>query len=170
MPFQVRSMRVHLLAASLLVLAMVVQVPAGTVELAGASLSVAIDDATGQWALLDKQSGTRWPSEGKAGPGSASWLSGRFARADVSQSDSVRLVQDDGGAVVFALVQAGRALEIRYESQADDPIRVLGDALAITDTEGGYAIVPSREGLLIPADSARPSNAPSAPRITRGVT
>jgi hypothetical protein len=32
---------------------------------------------------------------------------------------------------------------------------VLDDVLAITDIEGGYAIVPSREGLLIPANSGK---------------
>ena len=32
-------------------------------------------------------------------------------------------------------------------------MRVLGDALAVSDREHGSVIVPSREGLLIPADS-----------------
>jgi hypothetical protein len=49
-----------------------------------------------------------------------------------------------------------RTLELSY--QEDDELQVenvslLDDALGLTDTANGYAVVPVREGLLIPADS-----------------
>jgi len=128
---------------------------AGIVRLESAVLSVQVDDATGRWSLLDKRSGTNWPSRGTASAGRAEWLGGGFVRAESLGKDSVRLCQDNGAAVVFAIVEQGNALEIRYESKADGAVRVLDDALSITDVEGGYVIVPCREGLLIPAGSGK---------------
>ncbi len=115
---------------------------------------VEVNDVTGRWFLLDKQSGARWPSEGMAGPGAAEWLQGDFVRAERPDEKSVCL-HKNGASVIFALVDEGRALEIRYEGKGDGVVRVLNEALAITDVEGGYAIVPCREGLLIPADSGK---------------
>ncbi|MHC4464865.1 MAG: DUF5696 domain-containing protein [Planctomycetota bacterium] len=57
--------------------------------------------------------------------------------------------------MLFALVDEGKALELRYEGKTDGSVRVLEDALAVTDIEGGYTIVPCREGLLIPANSGK---------------
>jgi hypothetical protein len=128
---------------------------ASTIRLESRLLRVEVDDATGRWILLDKRSGTKWPSIGMANPGIATWLEGDFQKTDTLDKTSVRLSCKSGGTVVFVLVEGGEALELRYEGKGDSPVRVLDDALEITDVEGGYAIVPCREGLLIPADSGK---------------
>lgn len=119
------------------------------------SLAVDVDGQTGRWSLLDKRSDVRWPSEGMARPGAAPWLEGDFSKSEMKDKTSVRLVKDNGAAMVFALVEEGKALELRYEPVGDDSLRVLDDALGITDAEGGCIVVPCREGLLIPADSGK---------------
>jgi len=128
---------------------------ADVVKLESPSLMVEVDDTTGRWALLDKRSGTQWPSRGVANPGTATWLEGDFQKTKTLDKTSVRLHWKSGATVVFALTEEGDALELRYEAKEDRPVRVLDDALAITDVEGGYAIVPCREGLLIPTDSGK---------------
>ncbi len=90
-----------------------------------------------------------------ANPGTATWLEGNFRKIQTMDKNSVRLHQKNGATMVFALLEEGNALELRYEGKTDGSVRVLEDALAITDIEGGYAIVPSREGLLIPANSGK---------------
>ena len=114
------------------------------------SLRVQVNNETGQWTLVDKRSGVQWPSDGTASPGNSSRLQGVFAASGDAQKNTLRLAGEKGGAVVFSLVDGGRALELRYENAGDETIRVLGDALTITDAQDGYAIVPSREGLLVP--------------------
>ena len=125
------------------------------VRLESNSLRVEVDDSTGRWALQDKRSGARWPSEGTANPGTSAWLEGDFRKIQTMDKNSVRLHQKNGPTMVFALLDEGNALELRYEGKTDGSVRALDDALAITDIEGGYAIVPSREGLLIPANSGK---------------
>ncbi len=127
----------------------------GAATLESPALRVEIDDATGQWRLSDVRSGVTWPSTGMASPGKAAWLEGDFVRAERGGENSVRLVKDSGRAVTFALVHGGEAMEIRYESAADETIRVLEDALAITSADDGYVLVPCREGLLVPADGGK---------------
>jgi len=127
---------------------------AGIVKLESQSLLVEVDDVTGRWVLLDKRSGTKWPSSETASPGRATWLEGDAQKTEGLDKTSVRL-HFKSGAVVFALTEDGDALELRYEGKQDSPVRVLDDALAITDVEGGYAIVPCREGLLVPANSSK---------------
>ena len=114
-----------------------------------------VDTATGQWSLTDSRSGVRWPSEAAASAGTSKGLAGGFAEADRSDPSAIRLGKKNGATVVFALADGGQVLEIRYEGEAVGDVRVLGDALGITDVEGGYAVVPCREGLLIPADSGK---------------
>ena len=128
---------------------------ADVVRLESRSLTVELDDTTGRWALLDKRSGTKWPSEGMANPGTATWLEGDFQKTETLDETSVRLHGKNGAAVVFAVAEEGDVLELRYEGKGDGPVRVLDEVLAITDIQGGYAIVPCREGLLIPADSGK---------------
>ncbi|UCG57015.1 MAG: hypothetical protein JSU70_19390 [Phycisphaerales bacterium] len=127
-----------------------------TVTLESGLLKVEIDDATGHWALLDKRSGAKWPSEGTASPGVAPWLASDFVKTQTPDENTVRLHNKSGAVIVFALVEDGNALELRYESKKGDSVRVLEDALGITDIEGGYIIVACREGLLIPAESGKP--------------
>lgn len=128
---------------------------AGIVKLESQCLMVEVNDVTGRWALLDKRSAVRWPSEGMARPGAASWLEGDFVEAKTIDKNSVTLRKKNGTAVIFALVDEGEVFELRYEGKADSTVRLLDDVLAVTDVEGGYAIVPCREGLLIPADSGK---------------
>ena len=126
---------------------------ADTIKLESDSLRVEVDRETAQWMLLDKRSAVRWPSEGMAGPGEAAWLRTGFTRSEKGRGESVRLAGNNGGAVTFALADEGRTLELRYEKPGAETVRVLQDALAITDAEGGYLIVPCREGLLIPVEN-----------------
>ena len=128
---------------------------AKTVRLEGRAVTVEVDTASGQWALTDGRSGVRWPSQGRAAPGTARWLQGGFAEADVEAGRRVRLRKKSGAAVVFELLDGGRTVELRYEGEAAGDVRVLGDALGITDAEGGCVVVPCREGLLIPADGGK---------------
>ncbi len=118
-------------------------------------LQVEIDGTTGQWALLDKRSGQRWPSQGTASAGEVPALEGGFVRAEVDEGRAVRLLTKDDAAVVFELADGGRALEIGYESVGQEAIRVLHDFSRITAAESGYAIVPVREGLLIPVEGSK---------------
>lgn len=128
--------------------------PNAPVRLESPTVLVEIDAKTGQWSLLDKGAGVRWPSQGTASPGSAQGLQGGFEKAAAEKaSRTVRLEKSGGPAVVFKLVDDGRSLEIRYEGKDVGDVRVLDDALAVTDAEAGSVIVPSREGLLISASS-----------------
>jgi hypothetical protein len=120
------------------------------VRLESPSLAVEVDRQTGEWSLLDKAAGVRWPSEGKASLGSAKGLEGGVAKAE-STPKSLRLVKPNGAAVVFELTDEGRSLVLRYEGKDLGDIRALGDALAVTDQDRGSVIVPCREGLFIPA-------------------
>ncbi|MHC4404762.1 MAG: hypothetical protein ACYTG0_34355 [Planctomycetota bacterium] len=116
------------------------------------AMLVEIDRTTGSWSLVDKASGVRWPSRGTASPGSASGLEGEF-RGGSAARGLVRLAAKSGAAVVFEIVDDGRSLGIRYEGDGVGDVRVLDDALAVTDADEGYVVVPCREGLLIPATS-----------------
>ena len=124
---------------------------AETVRLESRSMIVTIDTKTGAWSLTDARSRIPWPSEGAASAGSAKALQGGFQQTQVTRH-AVTLTKKNGVSVTFELVDRGRALEIRYGGEVGD-VTALGDALTVTDVEGGYAIVPCREGLLIPADS-----------------
>ncbi len=122
-----------------------------TMRLESSSLLVEVDTASGDWSLLDKQANVTWPSKGTAGPGVGEGLGGTFDEAERS-ARWVRLIRN-GVSVTFKLVNSGRGVEITYSGEGLSEIRVLKDALAVESDENGYAIVPCREGLLIPADS-----------------
>ena len=126
--------------------------PADTFVLESKTLRVNVEGSRGDWFFLDKRSGIRWPCEGTASIGSADWLQEGFEKA-IKTELSIRLQKKNGPAVVFELANDGTILELRYESRTDTDIRVLSDALTVTDADNGYVIVPCREGLLIPADS-----------------
>jgi hypothetical protein len=136
----------------LLTLLLATDVPAETLRLESPALRIEIDAKTGRWSLCDKAADVRWPSEGSASPGEAKGLAGDF-RLEAASANRVRLVQPGGAAVVFELVDEGRSVLLRYEGAGLGDLRVLDDALAVTDAEQGAIVVPCREGLLIPADS-----------------
>ena len=139
-----------LILSSLLVVLAVANGFAGVTTLESDSLRVQVDSETGQWTLLDKRSNVQWPTEGTAGLGDSPRLQGALTPSENTQKTTVRLTCEKGGVIVFSLVDGGRTLELRYENIGDETLHVLGDALRITNTEDGYVIVPSREGLLIP--------------------
>jgi hypothetical protein len=123
-----------------------------TLRLESASLLVRLDAQTGNWSLLDKAADIRWPSHGTATLGAGSGLEGNVEK--VTPGDrSIRVAKKGGIVVTFELADEGRALRVHYEGQRLGEIRVLGDALGVSDAERGAVIVPCREGLLIPADS-----------------
>ena len=126
---------------------------AAVINLESDSLRVQVNSETAQWTLLDKRSSVQWPTEGTASPGNSPRLQGAFTLSADAQKNAVRLTSEKGGGVVFSLVDGGRAMELRYENAGDETIRVLGDALTITEAQNGYAIIPSREGLLVPVKS-----------------
>ncbi len=123
-----------------------------TLRLESASILVEIASKTGNWSLLDKSATARWPSEGMASCGAAKGLEGDFEGSRTA-ARAARLVNKSGAAVVFELADDGRSLSIKYEGKEVGDVRVLEDALAVTDSENGCVVVPCREGLLVPADS-----------------
>jgi hypothetical protein len=138
------------LAGLFVLLAFAAMSRAGIARLQSGVLALEVDEATASWKLSDTRSGVPWPSEGTASPGSAPWLQGRFSRAASERENSIKLTNEQGGVIAFSLVDGGQALELRYEKPGAEMVRVLGDALAIGGPDGGYVIVPSREGLLVP--------------------
>jgi hypothetical protein len=130
---------------------------ADTFILESKTLKLDVNAQTGRWSLLDKRSGVRWPSQGSAAVGSADCLADEFENA-TKTSNSIRLQKKDGPAVVFELADDGKILELRYENKPETNIRVLNDALAVTDNDNGFLIVPCREGLLIPTDTGKQFN------------
>jgi hypothetical protein len=123
-----------------------------TVRLEGRAFTVAIDPHSGAWFLVDHLSGVRWPTEGTASAGKAKSLEGGFVQADAG-AGRVLLRGKEGNSVTFALEDDARALEIRFSGKGLGEVRLLGDCLLLTDREAASVIVPSREGLLIPASS-----------------
>lgn len=122
------------------------------VVLESPAMVVEMQPDSGTWSLRDKASGVRWPSEGAARCGSAEGLQGPFTRVH-ADGRRVRLSAATGATVRFELVDEGRSLEIGFEGKLSGSIRLLDDALAVTDSQQGAWIVPCREGLLVPADS-----------------
>lgn len=124
----------------------------GPIRLESPAMVVEIQPDSGAWSLRDKASGVRWPSEGMARCGSAEGLQGPFVPAEAG-GNRARLSAASGATVGFEFVDEGRSLEIRFEGKLSGSIRLLDDALAVTDRQQGQWIVPCREGLLVPADS-----------------
>ncbi len=130
-----------------------------------------LDDHTGAWQLTDRRTGVLWESN----PNQP-----RFAEAvvrDAGQARTVPLVPQSVVStrsridITFAPLpgQPTATLRIRvalgarpdtldFDFQPDpslalDSLRLLDDALGVTSDAGGYLVSPTREGLLIPADS-----------------
>ena len=148
----------HLLASVLLPMILAAGATAGQGEalrIESHERTVEVDPKTALWSLADRRSGVRWPTAGYAAVDGTREFAGGFKPAEVR--DTVLRLQStgDGAAIVFELVDAGRTLEIRYETKSEDEICVGDGLLEVTDKDGGYALVPCREGLLIPADSGK---------------
>lgn len=131
-----------------------------------------ISPETGRSEIIDKRAGVTWRSNP---------LRPRFGEVTVRVDDKPRRVplgRGIGARVGDALELAyhpladrpeatlrvrlrtlgdGDALECAYTADPAlrvDGVRLLDDVLWVTDAEAGYAVVPVREGLLVPADSA----------------
>jgi len=84
----------------------------------------------------------------------------RLILTDAAAAKQVTLVDKRGGATWdLGAVQNprlsadGRSVVLSADLTGTNPVRLLERALAIEPVDGGYALVPAREGLLIPADS-----------------
>ena len=112
---------------------------------------VEVDPRLGAWSLIDAMSSVRWPTAGTASAGKARGLEGGFEKV-TSDARSVQLTGKNGNTVTFAITDDDRSLQISYGGKDMGDIRLLGDCSVMTDREAASVIVPSREGLLIPAD------------------
>jgi len=141
--------------AFLLVLLAVLNCRAGIIKLESNTLLVEVDETTGQWSLLDKRSNVRWPSERTAAIGDIPQLKTGFVKAEMPSAKSIRLMSSTGAVVIFELTDDKQAVDIRYELVGDGNIRIFDDLLSMDSSQGGYVIVPCREGLLIPVESEK---------------
>lgn len=143
-----------------------------TLTLESVKVRFSVSPQTGAYTLTDKRTGVSWASNPRQP---------RLGTATLSQDTGERAVSLDhfqsaaahGSALVFshALADAGgAALGVRLEllpdgetlqisAASDAPglkrLRLLDDALWITDADCGGVLVPDRLGLLIPSDNGR---------------
>jgi len=123
---------------------------------------------TGAFSLTDKRTGVTWEGSSKQA---------RLGTVTLAQEKGERAVPLDhfqqaaaqGGALVFSHALDGAdALTVRFELLPDGEtlqvsaagggpgvrrLRLLEDALAITDADKGGALIPARLGLFVPSDS-----------------
>lgn len=145
------------------------QAPAAALE--SGRVVFRVDDATGAWELTDSRTGVAWTSH----PGQP-----RFAEATVSGAGPARTIPLHPAAIVQhrdrlelefhplpELPAAALRIRVTLERRSDtlefladaDPalklggLRLLDQALGQSESDAGYVVVPTREGLLIPGDS-----------------
>ena len=145
--------------------------PPGAVVLETPAIRFQVHPDTGRYDILDKRIGVTWtsnPYQARFGELTLN-QGGKQIRLPLSKCDAKTVgdamelvfhpVADHPEAAIRVRAQAvsgGQALEFQY---AADPVltvesvRLLDDALSTTDAAQGYAVVPVREGLLVPADS-----------------
>lgn len=157
---------------------------AAQTRLETAALRFEISPATGI-TLTDKTAGVDWHSGGSQLGDIAVALDGRTQRFPLLafEADS----RPGALALTFHPIPSrpavwirlnvstpgdGRWLDLSYKAAPDlkvEEIRLPGDAFPIRSGEG-YVVVPVRESLFIPADSASPSGSASAPTTIKVVT
>jgi len=134
-------------------------------------LRVSVSPENGRFAIVDHAGGVTWrsnPYQARFGEITCT-RDGKQEEAALSRCEATRV--EAGLDLVFqpvagrpdirlgVSVRAGqdqRTLEIGYSlpsGLAVENVRLLDEALWVSDAEKGYAVVPVREGLLIPADS-----------------
>jgi len=134
-------------------------------------LQFGISVETGRFEVKDKQAQVVWksnPFQARFGEATIN-ISCKQQRVPLSRCEAKRV--EDGLELIFhPLTQKpeaqlrvsvrpakeGKALEFFYtapEELAVESIRLLDEALWVTDVEKAYAVVPVREGLFVPADS-----------------
>jgi hypothetical protein len=139
----------------------------GPVILESPFLRVEISGA-GCYAVLDKETQVTWHTSPRLPRGGITILmDGRTAHIPLDQFRirahgnrvEMRSRSSPGNIVLtiaMELMDDGRTIELSYESERGrdiENIRLIDDCFGITDAEGGYVIVPVREGLMIPSNS-----------------
>lgn len=132
-------------------------------------LSFRINPESGAFEIQDKSGGVAWRSAFRAPRFGKATLtvSGQPQRVDLAQCKVMRagngldltfhpLASQPQAQIVVSVrpVAEGKGLQFAYTASADvklESIRLLDDALWVTDAERGYVIVPARMGLMIPA-------------------
>jgi hypothetical protein len=130
-----------------------------------------VDPANGSYEVTDRAAGVAWrsnPFQPRFGE-VAMRTDGRVERVALGACDVQRegqglflrfqpLLGRDAARLQVRLqpTREREGLEISYQADADlavESVRLLDDAFWVTDRDGGQALVPVREGLLVPADS-----------------
>lgn len=140
--------------------------------LESAKVRFCISSQNGAYSFTDKRTGVVWASSPRQA---------RLGTVTVAQDKSERAVALDhfqsasaqGGALVFAHAlddASGATLTVRFELLPDGEtlqisasgggtgvkrLRLLDDALAITDADKGGALIPARLGLFVPSDNGK---------------
>jgi hypothetical protein len=148
------------------------QVSGPTAILESPFLRLTISSASGHCEVEDKQTGVVWGSmEPDAGLGTATMRAG--GQSQSPKLTSCQLKQNAGRSELTAIFQPlsnnsaelrvrfkilpdQRTIDVQYEADAAlqlESISPLTHLLTVSGSAHGYAIVPVREGLLIPADS-----------------
>lgn len=144
--------------------------PGETFELSAAHVRFRIF-ADGRWEALDRDAGVAWASPPGAGRFGEVTLrmEGRPRRWPLEKADIRR--REGGLDLTFrpapevaltcrvAVLPDGRTLEFSWSAPQGTPVegvRLLDAAFQISSEEGGYVLVPVREGLLVPAEGGKP--------------
>lgn len=124
---------------------------------------------SGAYSFLDKQSGVEWfssPGGGRFGEVTLNLSEGKrtFSLKNFTAERTrnvIRLIYTQGSIDIIIRVELlsdGRSFRISYCSQQNayiDQIKLMDDALWVTNQDNGAILIPVRLGLLIPADSGK---------------
>lgn len=132
-------------------------------ELQNSRVAVRVAEETGACEIVDKAAGVTWRTEAAAFGEVTLIQNGKAERVALTRpvirpgQDALHLefapVEGQRIRVEIRLVAGAPAVEFSYSADAAiESIRML-DRLFVTGAERGFAVVPAREGLLIPADS-----------------
>ncbi len=140
------------------------------VEIQSPRLRMRLSPSTGRYEILDADTGTAWrstPYHARFGEATLR-IGGQpkrlpLERPDVRRAEGgleavFRPAPDVRLSVRIRILEDGRTLEFSRagaEGAEVESLRLLEDALWTTSEEKGGALVPVREGLLVPADSGR---------------
>lgn len=142
----------------------------GTNVLETAALRMLINPTNGQYCIVEKNSGMVWNSNPwKARFGEVVLkVDGESRSVDLTNcaiepksKTSVALVfhpltNQTSAALTVTLSSTRDGLDVQYAASTNlvvESVRLLDNALWVTDVDRGYDVVPAREGLLIPANS-----------------
>jgi hypothetical protein len=133
-------------------------------------IKLTVSSEKGAYQIEDKSTGVKWysnPYQERFGIAEIDSKSGKrqiiLDNFNVrSKADRIELVyqpkkgEDINLTVVLELLKDGRTIEISYKTEGKtkvDNIALLDNSLWVTDVDNGYAVVPVRMGLIVPADT-----------------